>query len=77
MQDIEREHVPTKSGKMPFDESKLTPAQREAVAIAKDQGKDLSLTINDLKGNMDSKAVAELMDAVMDMRRRPAKVRSL
>lgn len=75
MQEIERNRKPMKSPTMPFDESKLSPGQREAVAIAKAQGKDLTLTIKDLAGNMDHKLVEELMEVVLHIRKHPAKSR--
>jgi Flp pilus assembly protein CpaB len=70
-----KERSNVKPSKATLDESKLTPPQREALAIAKAQGKDLSLTLQDLKGDMDPEAVEEVMAVVMDLRKRPAKQR--
>jgi len=48
MVDTEMEHEIVKSSKAPFDESKLTPPQREALAIAKAQGVPFSRRLEDL-----------------------------
>ena len=63
--------------KPPIDDNKLTQAQRDAVALAKSQGKDLSIRISDLVGDMDSEAVEKMMTEIMEIRKRPAKDRKI
>lgn len=48
MVDTERERESVKPTKAPFDESKLTDRQREALALAKAQGVPFSRRLEDL-----------------------------
>jgi hypothetical protein len=66
--DIDRERDTMKPAKV-FDETKLTAEQRQALAIAKSQGKKLHLTRADLLGSMDAAAVDDLLQTILDLRR--------
>ena len=48
MTGLERDKKPMATKTQPFDESKLTPPQREALAIAKAQGVPFSRRLEDL-----------------------------
>lgn len=56
----------------PLDPAKLTPAQLEALNIAKAQGKKLSLTKDEILGHFDHDAVDELIEAISTNKRESA-----
>ena len=58
-----------KPSKTPFDESKLTPAQRKALEIAKVQGAKFGRKLKDLQLDVDPESREELAQAIMDARR--------
>ena len=64
-------------GKKPTDLTNLTQGQQAALAIAKAQGKNINLSLAEVIGEMDPGAVEDLMESVMEMRKKPSKSRSL
>ena len=48
MEDLDKERSAMKPSKVPFDESKLTPPQRLALELAKNQGVPFSRRLEDL-----------------------------
>jgi hypothetical protein len=68
-----------KSKKLPFDEGKLTPAQREALAIAKAQGAKPVHSLRELKLGIEPEELEEfartLDEISQDVRRQPVKDR--
>ena len=77
MVEMERGQSNMPKGKKPTDPINLTPAQKAALAIAKAQGKDTSLSLADIEGKMDSEAVEDLMESIMEMRKKASKSRVL
>jgi hypothetical protein len=69
MQETERDRQPVKPSRTPFDESKLTPAQRKALEIAKVQGAKFGRKLKDLQLDVEPEAREELAQAIMDARR--------
>ena len=75
--EIEKEHDKLKPTSAPFDESKLTPPQREALALVKMQGKKIHISREDLVADIDPEAIEDLIAVVMEIRKRPSKLRDL
>lgn len=77
MVEIERGQSYMPKGKKPTEPINLTPGQKAALAIAQAQGKDTNLSLADIKGLMDSDAVEDLMESIMEMRKKQSKSRVL
>ena len=69
MEDTEKERQPMKPAKVPFDESKLTPPQRQALEIAKAQGAPFSRRLEDLVQDVEPEAANKLIETIMELRR--------
>jgi len=66
-----------KPAPIPFDEKKLTPAQREALAITKSQGKKIQLKRHELVAQMEPEIIDDLLATVMEIRKQPTKQRDI
>ena len=79
MVDTEKERDKVKPSKAPFDESKLTPPQREALAIARAQGVEPIRSLKELRLDIEPELVDDLIETIMENRRearkKPFKVR--
>lgn len=77
--EIEKERPKVKSTKGTFDESRLTPPQREALAIARAQKVEPIRSLADLKLDVEPELIDELIEEIAaarrDARKRPYKVR--
>jgi hypothetical protein len=68
MVETEKEGAKVKPAKAPFDESKLTPPQREALAAARAQGVEPIRVIKSMKLDVEPELLDKLIEDVEESR---------
>ena len=68
VEDTEREHGKVKATRSPFDETKLTAAQREALAIARAQGRKPVASLWELKLNIEADELEQFANTLDELR---------